>query len=396
MTALPRSTGPGRRRTGPAAAALLAALIPAAPASAAPTPAAADAPHPWSLRLLDTLSVPAGTDALGTPFGGLSGIDFDPRTGRYAALSDDRAERAPARFYTLDLPLDGYRFAHRQPDVTAVTTLTDQAGRPYPRRSVDPESIRWTTGGTRVVWTSEGAGAQGQPATVTETDAASGRALRELPLPPAYRPVLDAAGRQVAGVRDNEALEGLTTTAGGSRTVTLTESALVQDGPAPTPETGSPARLLVQDHTTGRPLAAHVYEVGRVTDTPTAPVPGTPDTYAAARGASEVLALDATDFLVVERTYASGLGYPIRIYWTTTRGATDVRDRGALTGHEHPMPKRLVFDSRTTGVNTDNVEGLTWGPRLPDGTRALILVADDNFGLFGSATKFHLLGRWPG
>lgn len=27
----------------------------------------------------------------------------------------------------------------------------------------------------------------------------------------------------------------------------------------------------------------------------------------------------------------------------------------------------------------DNVEGMTWGPRLPSGERTLVLVSDDNF-----------------
>ncbi|MCC5698826.1 esterase-like activity of phytase family protein [Klebsiella pneumoniae] len=32
------------------------------------------------------------------------------------------------------------------------------------------------------------------------------------------------------------------------------------------------------------------------------------------------------------------------------------------------------------GLDTvDNIEGITWGPRLPDGRRSLVLVSDDNF-----------------
>ncbi|MDB5845384.1 MAG: hypothetical protein JWP79_2694, partial [Polaromonas sp.] len=31
------------------------------------------------------------------------------------------------------------------------------------------------------------------------------------------------------------------------------------------------------------------------------------------------------------------------------------------------------------GVKIDNIEGMAWGPRLPNGHRTLVLVADNNF-----------------
>ena len=31
------------------------------------------------------------------------------------------------------------------------------------------------------------------------------------------------------------------------------------------------------------------------------------------------------------------------------------------------------------GFHPDNLEGMTFGPRLPDGSQSLILVSDDNF-----------------
>jgi len=49
--------------------------------------------------------VASGTQVLGTTLGGLSGIDFNAATGNYIAVSDDRSQINPARFYTLDLAL---------------------------------------------------------------------------------------------------------------------------------------------------------------------------------------------------------------------------------------------------------------------------------------------------
>ena len=46
------------------------------------------------------------------------------------------------------------------------------------------------------------------------------------------------------------------------------------------------------------------------------------------------------------------------------------------------MQKKLLLDLRTLNVLLDNIEGLTLGPQLPDGERALILVSDNNFNKF--------------
>lgn len=354
-----------------------------------PTGAVA-ADHPYRVRLLDTLTVPAGTTAFGMPFGGLSGLDHDRRTGTYVALSDDRSENGKARFYTLRLPLHGTAFAHDQPDVETFTVLDDVTGEPFAPKAVDPEAIRWTPGGRSLLWTSEGASNSGQPAFLREASP-SGAYVRELPLPEAYAPVRSADGKLVAGVRNNQALEGLTLTPDGRKAVTVTENALIQDGPAASLTAKSPSRLLVTDRRTGKPLAEHVYEVDPVSDAPTAPLPAPVNTYSADRGVSEILAISDTDFITVERSFASGVGFAIRLYWTTTRGATDVRGEEALSGSERPMRKHLLYDFTTSGTDADNVEGITWGPTLPDGSRSLVLVSDDNFGFNSGLTKFHLL-----
>jgi 3-phytase len=40
--------------------------------------------------------------------------------------------------------------------------------------------------------------------------------------------------------------------------------------------------------------------------------------------------------------------------------------------------KTLLYDF-STGFAPDNLEGMTFGPVLPDGDRTLVLVSDDNF-----------------
>ena len=59
--------------------------------------------------------------------------------------------------------------------------------------------------------------------------------------------------------------------------------------------------------------------------------------------------------------------------------------------------KRLVFDFKSvkkflTKETIDNIEGMTFGPDLPNGQKSLILVSDDNFSSFSEQiTQFILL-----
>lgn len=90
---------------------------------------------------------------------------------------------------------------------------------------------------------------------------------------------------------------------------------------------------------------------------------------------------DATRYLVMERSFVTGVGNSVRIYEINTSGATDVKDVDSLAGRKvRPVHKKLLADLGGLGLSTvDNVEGLTWGPRLPSGERSLVLVSDDNF-----------------
>ncbi|HUM66399.1 MAG TPA: esterase-like activity of phytase family protein, partial [Chitinophagaceae bacterium] len=45
-----------------------------------------------------------------------------------------------------------------------------------------------------------------------------------------------------------------------------------------------------------------------------------------------------------------------------------------------PMKKKLLLDmNKELEVEVFNVEGITWGPRLSNGNRSLVLVTDNNF-----------------
>jgi len=45
----------------------------------------------------------------------------------------------------------------------------------------------------------------------------------------------------------------------------------------------------------------------------------------------------------------------------------------------NPTKKKLLFNMDTLGMYISNIEGVSFGPQLPNGNETLIFVADNNF-----------------
>ncbi len=318
-----------------------------------------------SLSYLGEYDIPTGFRENGVEVGGLSGIEFDPSTGHYISISDDRSERAPARFYDLDIDVgaDGLK------GVTVLdhVTLKDKNGQPFAFRTVDSESIR--IGKDGIYWSSEGDGKALLPPFVRVANR-DGSFVRELSLPEGFAPTADKS----TGIRDNLAFEGLTFLAGGDLLVG-TESALYQDGPMTTLTNGALARIIRYDATTGEQKAEYVYPISPIPQSP-AKAGGWNDF-----GMSEILALDDRHGLSVERGYAQDIGNSVVINIFDLDGATDVSAVPSLAKTDQrivPVRKTQVMDLRALGLAPDNIEGVTFG-KARDGTDVLIFVADNNF-----------------
>jgi hypothetical protein len=320
-----------------------------------------------TLRYLGQQVVPHGHEYQGTTVGGLSGLDYDDATNRFIAISDDRSERQPARFYTLELDLAEFN-TRVQPGFggvrfLGVTSLKTAEGAVHAEGTVDPEAIR-CAGDGGCWWASEGNVRRGISPAV-EKVGTGGTALRRLRLPDH---VLPAVGR---GVRHNLAFESLALAAG--KLYVGTENALTQDGPEADVGQPSPARILVFDAASGQRLAEHVYQVDAVPVAP--PLPGLYRT----NGLVELLGGEGV-LLALERSYVMGVGNSARIYRLVLDGASDVADRPVLArGDYTPIAKTLLLDLATLSIVPDNLESMSWGPRSPDGKRTLILVSDNNF-----------------
>ncbi len=321
---------------------------------------------PASLGFIGSQEVPTGTIFGGTEIGGLSGIELDPASGTYFAISDDQSETNLARFYNLSLDLDADGFD----GVTfnAATTILDTDDAAFAPGTIDAESIRLDPETGTLLFTSEGDADALIDPFVREMTVA-GAFIREFELPAQLVPTADGS----SGIQDNLALESLTLTPSGDTAFSATENALIQDGPIATLEEGSPSRVIQYDVASGDVAAQFIYEVEPI---PVAPDPA--DGFAD-NGLVELLAVDETTFLALERSFAEGVGNTIKLFLTTTDGATDVDDLDSIEGEDvTAMPKTLLADLGELGVPLDNIEGISFGPEI-DGQQTLVLVADNNF-----------------
>ncbi len=106
-------------------------------------------------------------------------------------------------------------------------------------------------------------------------------------------------------------------------------------------------------------------------------------------------------FLIVERTYQNGYGSYgniVRIFDATIdESSTNVLEIDALKTSEFiPLKKRVIFNfdaikDQLTDKIIDNIEGITFGPLLPNGNKSLLLIADDNFQVYGKQLNQFIL-----
>lgn len=271
----------------------------------------------------------------------ISGID---RTGNgnYVMIAGDVL---PARFFTASIGYTSVTASFTgQPRINGGGTVLGPWFLPLLPGQAQFEGIRQSAGGYTVV-----SGGNNQ---FVRQIGPIGQVLRDLPLPSVWRP------SSKSGLAGQRGLTGVAVGPQGQVSV-LTAGGLRQDA-------ARSARLL----TFGKTNREFVYR----TD--------------ANKVAADVLAINSTDFLVLER----GPGKLSNIFWTTTRGATSVTNKKKLSGREKAMTKRRIFSTTATPhLLTGNMSGLAWGNWHPDNpfaktrTRTLLVVSDN----VGSPNRLH-------
>jgi hypothetical protein len=349
-----------------AAAVLAAALLSGA--------ARAASPHalPVQLQFLGQAIVPTGFSYRDTTVGGLSSITWDPLRNVYYSISDDPSQFQPARFYTIRLDVGDGQLTDGDVHFEGVTTFRAPDGLPYAPFSLDPEGLALTKDRTLIA-TSEGYTDRLIPPFIRRYSL-DGTYLGDLSVPQAFMPTADHS----TGIRSNLAFESATLPPDGNFLFTGSENALYQDGPAATTANGSPSRIMRYDLQTGKLDRQWVYWTDPVLE---------PSRVFSVNGLDELLAMNNEFLIAMERSFsvggtATGTGNSIKLYKVALPGATDINGVSSVESkldQIRPAQKTLLLDLDTLGIPLDNVEGMTLGPALPDGRRALVLVSDNNF-----------------
>ncbi|KAB8050740.1 esterase-like activity of phytase family protein [Janthinobacterium sp. FT14W] len=351
-------------------------------ASAILLSACASLPHDApiaGLRLIGEQRIALKQPFEGTTVGGLSGIDYDASSNSWVMESDDRSEINPARFYRATLSYDSTAFS--AVTLNSVHFFTQPDGSRYPNLAhakldrgdqvPDIETIRVDPQDGSLWYGSEGNRKVGLHPFVRHADR-DGRYLSTLPTPPMFN-----VSKNEVGSRNNMSFEGLSFASDGKSLWLGMEAALYQDGPLATPDHGSVVRITRLDRA-GKVLGQYAYAIEPVASRP---APG----READNGVSEILAVNDRQVLVVERAgveNADGIyTNHVRVYAMDTEGATDIQAMPALAGAAYvPARKRLLLDLEKIGLpRVDNIEGISWGPRLENGRRSLVMISDDNF-----------------
>ena len=318
--------------------------------------------HPITPKLIAETDLRAHTGA--SLFNGISGIDYDPIQQRFYAISDDRAHRGPAQFFQFHLSED---YVAKN---ILIRELKGSDGAPFSKNEVDAESIRYHPKG-KILWSSELG--KGGPA-VYFTQLGTNKTV-QLNLP---QYVTGYDGTSDIGYRSNKFIEGAAFSPNFHLLFLSLEAPLLQDGNPPDLSSGALTRILMFDTNSSEQLGEYAYPLDPIPRAASA-VPAWQD-----NGISEILALDKSTLLVLERSgrhIGDGLfDFDIRIYLvdlddaSNIQGLMSVRDLEDIT----TANKRLLISLNHLAIKQHNFEGMTFGP-LINGMPTLWLISDNNF-----------------
>jgi hypothetical protein len=211
------------------------------------------------------------------------------------------------------------------------------------------------------------------------------------------------------GRQDNRGFEGVTLSPDGSKLFAMLQDPLVNEG-NPDGRAGRNLRIVEFDTQTGQSTAQYFYQLedrAAINDR----IPGTADDFGANAqgrniGISSITAINDKEFLVIERDNR-GIGVddptgknPVgskRVFKINLAGATDVQaislvGQNTLPSGVTPVNKSLFLDIagllQTAGMKIpEKFEGLAIGPKLKDGSYAIVIGTDNDFSVTQNASN---------
>src|SRR5690625_1753500 len=323
----------------------------------------------WKVKFLDEYIIPENLEVEDTKVGGLSGLDFD---GKYFYAVCD-IPSAP-RIYKFTIDLNRYKIdTIRFKKVIKIIRNTE------PAKSMfwDSEGLIYNQDKNIFILSSEGAIKQNKDPFIVELDK-EGNLLETYKLPDYFK--ADAKN----GLRNNGAFEGLSESVNAAKIWVSTELPMKRDGGTVNLyKSKAPVRFTRFNKNTKTPDRQFAYRLGRLRNLPFLPF--------GMNGVTAILNYQTDKFFVLERAFSAGHGshgMRVRLYDVDASQATNTleiqRLRGRIEKEVIPAEKKLIFDfknirKKLTDSIVDNLEGIAFGPILPNGNQSLILISDNNF-----------------
>lgn len=321
-----------------------------------------------TLKFLDDFIIPTGLEIQGTKVGGLSGIEF--HNGKYFLVCDHPGN---PRIYTAGIEING-----RKIDTVSITdvVLLNKNSPFFNGNHLDLEGIQLEN--DRILLSSEGSIQNNKDPSIFYITL-DGDYITHFTLPEYFL----ASGDQKP--RNNGVFEGLAQSYDKSGYWAGMELPLVKDGSKPKLfPTRSPVRITHFDKKTGEATRQFIMQLEHITKIPWF--------YFSVNGLTELLEYAPDRFLVLERAFSAGHGTngnTVRIFDVDASKATNTVGVENLRKTDYTLAnKNLIFDFKPYRKNLkeqiiDNIEGMTFGPNLPNGNKTILLVSDDNFSSLG-------------
>ena len=331
------------------------------------------------LKFINSIEIPFNQEFQNTKIGGLSGIDYDKKKDLYYIICDERSQENFSRFYTAKINIKNDTL--QAIDFKESNTLKNEAGNTFgnwlttPETSADPEDIRYNPKTNSLIWSSEGARVVTNDKTVLQNPSITfmdlkGNFKNQLKLPANLE-----IHKEKKGPRNNGTLEGITFNKNFKTIYTSVEEPLFEDGDQATTSKGGLIRLYEFNVKSKENTAQYGYQLDAVAKEPK------PKGAFSVNGVAAIQYYSKNQLLVLERSYSTGTqACTIKVFLCDFKKATNVKNHESLVNQKIELSsKKLILNMDDLGVFTDNIEGLTFGPKLSNGNRSLIFVSDNNF-----------------
>ena len=322
------------------------------------------------VKFLDDYVISKDLEVGGTKVGGLSGIDY--KDGSYYMVSDDPST---PRVYKAKISTNG-----EQIDSVIISEVIklQQEDSVLKNAHLDLESLLYDVTKEQFIISSEGRINEGKDPMIFKVSK-NGKYEGSFDVPE------NLLAESTKEPRNNGTLEGLAESYDHKGVWAAMELPLKTDGPKPKLiRTKSPVRITYFDSQTGSATKQFPYKLE--------PIAKIPWMYFAVNGVTDLLEYAPERFLVLERGFAAGhgsKGNTVRIFDVDASLATNTLDRNNLNvTFYNPAKKKLLYDFKwakkfLSEEIIDNIEGITFGPLLPNGKQSIILISDNNFNTLG-------------